>query len=94
MHVAQATTELTVSEPSSLGRVVELLEPDDFEQPLPLILQSGITVTYAHGVIHYDDRGGYTLEGWFERDGVPRPCRLVQPPDGPLTLRYHELFPE
>lgn len=94
MHVAQTTTELTVTAPSTLGRMIEMLEPDDFEQPLTLVLQGGLHVTYAHGVIHYDDHGGYRLEGWFERDGVPRPCRLEQPPGGPLTLRYHELFPE
>jgi len=94
MHVAQSTTEITVIHPSSLGRVLELLEPDDFEQPVPLVLHSGNQVIYSHGVIHYEDHGGYRLEGWFECDGVPRDCRLIQRPDGPLTLQYHELFPD
>jgi len=73
---------------------MDLLEPDDFEQPVPLVLRTGARVMYSHGVIHYDDHGGYRLEGWFECDGVPRACRLVQRPNGPLTVQYHELFPD
>ena len=93
MHVAERSTEVTVTEPSSLERVVELLEPDDFEQPLRLVLQSAVQVTYSHGIVHYSEHGGYWLEGWFECEGIQRPCRLHQPADGPLMLRYHELFP-
>jgi hypothetical protein len=94
MHVAELPTELVVVEPSTLGRVVELLQPDDFEQPIPLVLETGVHVSYAHRVFHYEGGGNYRLEGWFECDGIPRQCRLRQSPDGSLTLQYHELFPE
>lgn len=93
MHRAEKPTELTVTEPSSLAAMIDLLEPDDFDEPVPLALLSGIHGIYTHGVVHYTGCG-YTLEGWFECDGVPRPCRLDQPPGGLLTLRYHRLLPE
>jgi hypothetical protein len=93
MRVADEPTELVVRDPATLAQMVELLEPDDFEQPLPLVLANDIPVTYFHRVVHYDSAGGYILEGWFERDGIERDCRLHQQPDGPLLIRYYELLP-